>query len=137
MIRLERIYTPWGTLGWMYVEDKKFATMEPPWKNNKQSVSCIPEGIYQLGLRSSPIVKRINGYEEGWEVQEVPNRQYIMFHSGNYAKDSNGCILVGRNMLVHKDNIMVTHSQDAMDEWMELMDTKLLWDIEIKQWVPK
>jgi len=28
-------------------------------------------------------------------VQEVPNRNWILFHRGNTAKDTRGCILVG------------------------------------------
>ena len=29
-------------------------------------------------------------------VQDVPNRDYILFHIGNRAKDSRGCILTGQ-----------------------------------------
>ena len=28
-------------------------------------------------------------------IKEVPNRDYILFHRGNTAKDTRGCILVG------------------------------------------
>lgn len=70
-------------------------TLELPWAQNRPRVSCIPEGRYEcqkVWNRST-----IGGLKipETFEVKLVPERSGILFHVGNVAKDSNGCILVG------------------------------------------
>jgi hypothetical protein len=44
-------------------------------------------------------------------VQDVPNRDWILFHIGNTSKDTSGCILVGNG---RKQNA-VENSRLAMD----------------------
>lgn len=64
-----------------------FAT-ERPWLDNQRQVSCIPAGIYEVKWHRSP--------KFGWcyKVQNVPNRDSILFHSGNFPHQSYGCILL-------------------------------------------
>ena len=79
--------------GTLYDCDKKvfeFVTPEPPWRNNEKQVSCIPAGVYKVIPRKSP------KYGNHYHVQDVLLRDYILIHFGNYAKDSTGCILVGK-----------------------------------------
>jgi len=65
-------------------------TLELPWLNNQHNISCIPEGIYTAVRYMSP--KR--GYEV-FELTNVPDRDAIEIHVGNYPKDTDGCILLG------------------------------------------
>ena len=44
-------------------------------------------------------------------VQDVPNRDWILFHRGNSAKDTSGCILVG----LGSQQDLVKNSRLAMD----------------------
>ena len=44
-------------------------------------------------------------------VQDVPNRDWILFHRGNTAKDTSGCILVGNG----REQNVVENSRLAMD----------------------
>ena len=68
-------------------------TLENPWKDNQRNISCIPEGEYPVRLR----LPRESATREYVHllVQDVPNRDWILFHRGNFPKDTSGCILVG------------------------------------------
>jgi hypothetical protein len=84
-----------STLGKLYVDGEyECETLELPWLDNKQSVSCIPNGSYNVRIRSAD-ESRSYKYNH-LIVQEVPNRSYILFHIGNTTKDSRGCILSGQ-----------------------------------------
>jgi len=135
MIFLTRYYTPYGTWGDLEVEGKKFSTLERPWKGNKQSESCIIEGNFIMQMRESPVVRRVNGVNEGWEVTDVPSRKYIMVHSGNRVADSNGCLLIGKDKTIYDNELFITHSQDAFDEFMSILDSRQEWEIMIKPWL--
>lgn len=59
--------------------------------------TAIPTGIYQLLLTYSPKYKKIMPL-----VNNVKGYQGIRIHSGNTAKDTEGCLLVGKNKEVGK-----------------------------------
>ncbi len=93
---------------YLYVEDRLSAvlkTLELPWLDNRRNVSCIPEGVYNVSV-----------HPRGLSVENVPNRSGILFHVGNYTKNTRGCILPG---LYHDDIdgdgiTDVVHSASAM-----------------------
>ena len=66
-------------------------TLELPWKQNKQFISRIPSGVYQVKQRHS------DTYGLHWHVQNVKDRDLILIHAGNYHQDTEGCICVGRD----------------------------------------
>lgn len=66
-----------------------FVTLEPPWLHNAIGKSCIPPGIYTVKPRWSP------KYNNHFIIEDTLPRKYILFHIGNFRKDSTGCILVG------------------------------------------
>ena len=79
-----------GTYGVLIDGDTPIClTLERPWKNNKRNVSCIPTEIYMC--------KRVNSPKFGntFKVVDVPKRSHILFHKGNLAEDSHGCIILG------------------------------------------
>jgi len=85
---LTRTYSPDGTNGRLECDGELICyTIELPWRDNSNRVSCIPEGEYF-------IVKRYSAkYRWHMEVKDVPNRQFILFHPANYAlKELQGCI---------------------------------------------
>lgn len=137
MITLTRAYLPdhSATLGRLDVNQSTFYTLEPPWKSNEQVVSCIPEGVYPLQLRESPVVRRSSKGEfpEGWEVAEVKGRSFIMFHVGNWVEDTDGCILVGSAFSWHKEKgPMITHSAVGFRKFMLTLVNSDFWEIEIR-----
>ena len=87
-ILLIRTYHAAGVNGVFLFEGTELCkTIELPWKNNQPRVSCIPEGRYRLRRRHSP------RFREHFEVMDVKDRKYILFHAGNDAgKELRGCI---------------------------------------------
>jgi hypothetical protein len=91
-------------------------TLELPWLNNAPLTSCIPAGTYYVDARLS------GKYGRHWHVKalnhgEVYGRSMILIHNGNYHRDTQGCILIGRDIVDldndgHKD---VTSSKLTMD----------------------
>jgi len=67
----------------------EFVTLEPPWLDNAIGKSCIPAGFYDVKPRWSP------KYGNHFIVENTEPRTYILFHVGNFRKDSTGCVLVG------------------------------------------
>ena len=80
-------------------------TLEPTWRDYKNGAykvkgrSAIPEGRYAVVISWSPKFKQwlpilLGGpeFNKQW--------QGIRIHAGNTAKDTQGCILVGRNQQV-------------------------------------
>ena len=73
-------------------------TMERPWLNNQEGISCIPWGDYDC--------VRINSPKHGncFQVLHVPNRTNVEIHIGNTEDDSEGCILIGENFAYNIKN---------------------------------
>jgi hypothetical protein len=63
----------------------------------------IPAGAYVCKLLDHPV------HGLAWEVCDVPGRTGILFHVGNDADDSDGCILVGFGF----SDAAITFSADA------------------------
>lgn len=88
-IEIQRIYQPDCTLGVLTCGGLRLFTLELPFINNEQNISCIPSGFYKAVLRQS----HKNGLVI--ELLDVPDRSFIQIHTGNYTSQIKGCILVG------------------------------------------
>tara|TARA_R100001224_G_scaffold45134_3_gene26000 strand:+ start:883 stop:1296 length:414 start_codon:yes stop_codon:yes gene_type:complete len=103
-----------STIGKLYLNGELMCdTLENPWLDNQRNISCIPAGQYNVRLR----LARESATRDYLHllVQEVPNRSYILFHIGNTAKDTQGCILVG----LKREQDFVSNSRLAMDLLMK------------------
>ena len=83
-----------STVGELFLNGERMCdTLELPYINDERNISCIPEGEYKVRLR----LARESATRDYLHllVKDVPNRDYILFHRGNSAKDTSGCILVG------------------------------------------
>jgi hypothetical protein len=84
-LELLRTYDPEGTNGELKL--MVCNTIELPWLQNQRSISCIPEGRYEL----SKSVTQKHGVH--LLVSNVKGRSGILFHPANDAKkDLLGCI---------------------------------------------
>lgn len=133
-------YGPDGTFGTLlFPTGEKFWTVERPWLNNRVRESCIPEGIYTLEKRYSPVVKRSTSgeFEEGYEVTDVTGRTYIMIHPANWVGDVIGCIGVGLAYGIMNDRSgkpanSVMSSREAFRRVMALLDAGDNWTVDIR-----
>jgi hypothetical protein len=66
-------------------------SLEDPWRDNAPGVSCVPEGDYGLVY----VMSNRLGHETP-RLLNVPGRSGVLIHGGNTAKDTTGCLLVGR-----------------------------------------
>lgn len=73
--------------------DKLFEckTLEPAWKNNQPKESCIPTGKYIVTPRTSP------KFGNHYHILNVPGRDWVLFHAGNFRESTEGCVLVGKD----------------------------------------
>jgi hypothetical protein len=76
-------------------------TLENAWRGNERGVSCIPAGSYPLRLRTEGgyhqnYAKRF-AWHKGMVEVVVHDRTFILFHIGNYHRDTDGCILLGNS----------------------------------------
>ncbi len=93
---LERAYFKEGTNGTLFCSHTPFDiaqgkflchTIELPWKDNRRSISCIPEGVYEVVSRFS---KKFNHH---LLVKGVAKRNLILIHPANDAlMELEGCI---------------------------------------------
>lgn len=80
------------TRGVLLCGDVMLYTLELPWRDNKQNVSCIPAAEYNVNyLKRSGSGK----FRQVYHVTGVPDRSGILFHQGNVTSQIQGCILVG------------------------------------------
>ena len=107
-------FTEESTIGELFLNGERMCdTLENPYINNERNISCIPEGDYKVRLR----LARESATRDYLHllVQDVPSRDYILFHRGNTAKDTRGCILVG----LGSQQDFVQNSTLAMDLLMK------------------
>jgi hypothetical protein len=107
-------FTDKSTMGNLYLNGEWLCdTLELPYRDNKRSISCIPAGEYKVRLRTA----RESSTRDYLHllVEDVKDRTYILFHRGNSAKDTRGCVLVG----IGRKQDFVSNSTLAMDLLMK------------------
>ena len=124
--KLKRIlYTDEMTYGVLIVDNRPLVfTAELPWKENKKNISCIPIGDYT--------VKKVNSnrYGKAFSILNVPDRDHILFHSGNIPlDDSRGCVIVGDRFGVINDASAILSSRYALKILTDKMPD--IWKIKI------
>lgn len=100
-------------------------TLERPWAENQQNISCIPAGRYRCRRLHSP------KFGNTYEITEVPNRTHVLFHSGNTIEDTQGCILIGEEFSGTWDRPMIVSSRRGFIEFMRYLDGALEFDLVI------
>ena len=114
LLLIRDTFTDESTIGELFLNGERFCdTLELPYRDNQRSVSCIPTGSYKVRMRY-PRESATRDYLH-LLVQEVKDRSYILFHKGNTAKDTRGCILVGQG----SQQDIVQNSALAMDLLMK------------------
>ncbi|MGB1299218.1 MAG: DUF5675 family protein [Psychrobium sp.] len=126
-LKLNTIETPYNTIGVMEYGDFSCYTLELPWINNHQNISCIPAGTYECVKHMSP------RFGDCISIKNVVGRTDVLIHYGNFTGDTLGCILVGESIAdIDRDGIMdVASSKRTLEQLMLLMPDK--FDIVINR----
>ena len=87
-LQLQRTYGENGTNGKLTYQGQHICyTIELPWRNNLQRLSCIPVGTYKLAKR------KYTKHGEQIGIPAVLGREAILIHAANDAqRDLLGCI---------------------------------------------
>ncbi len=107
-------YTPLGTFGELQAGDARLNTVERPWRDNQEFVSCIPEGRYRCLPRFFN-----KGKYPAIGILDVPGRSHILFHRANVPRHVTGCIGVGASLGVLGGEWAVLDSRWAFDLFMK------------------
>ncbi len=120
-IAVRRWYHDDCTLGRLVCGPFQCFTLELPFEGNAPDVSCIIPGTYSAFKRTSPT----NG--PCIELRDVPGREYVQIHKGNYTRDILGCILVGDSIrFLDGDTVPdVTNSGATLARLLQLLPDEL------------
>lgn len=113
------------TFGTLRCDEFVCETLENPWLDNEPYVSCIPRGTYQC--------KRVDSPRFGitFEVGGVDDRSHILFHWGNYEKDTLGCILLGEARRPDAQPPMITNSRKTFGRFIKFTQVTDEFELEI------
>lgn len=92
-------------------------TLELPWKNNANNISCIPEGEYIAEVHNSP------NFGKCLWLKEVEDRSEILIHPANYVHQLRGCIALGNTRLeIDNDGQLdVSQSRKTVNQLLNLI----------------
>jgi len=112
-------------------------TIERPWipehggaPCGEPMVSCVPVGIYDLVLHDTPrhphtfalLNPALAIYHDPHHIPtNLCGRSECLIHAGNFASQSEGCILVGRGRGVLNGKPDVTDSHNALRDLLALV----------------
>lgn len=116
-----------GALTILNLKHPPIWTIEEPWRDNKQYVSCVPAGSYLVRPHSGT---KYHGKDptrvsdDAYVLAHVPGREAVLIHVGNTLEDTEGCILPGRaaGTLGGKDAVL--NSTSAMKILLEKIGRK-------------
>ena len=124
-----------GCISEVDIDDLKIYGMEQPWRNNKSSISCIPDGQYILVPHES------GKYGNTWAFvggtvshyrDRSSSRYACLIHAGNTVSDVKGCLAVGLDWTTTPEgNLFVSSSRKAMTALKEKLDTNKWYHAEI------
>lgn len=112
-----------GTKGVWIAPGFEARSIELPWKNNAQNISCISDGSYLCQVYKS------SRYGKVYQIKDVQGRTWILIHWGNWAgdeskgfrSDSNGCIIMGQFHGLIYGQEAVGLSRVTTQRWMNFM----------------
>lgn len=105
-----------GTEGLLVAGEFNCRTLELPWKENIQNISCIPAGKYNVEIRIS------NKYGRVYWIKNVKKRSFILLHSGNTTSHTYGCVLLGLKAGKLGGQVAVLNSRVAVRQFVEFME---------------
>lgn len=124
-----------GTFGVLITRHYECYTLELPWHDNRNSISCIPVGVYDAQFIIS------SKYGPAYWIRKVPDRSEILIHSGNFAGDrsegwethSLGCIMLGESKGVLGSQKAILLSRKALRQFIDREMERDDFKLEVKE----
>lgn len=93
----------------------------------------LPRGVTYTCRRG---MHRLDHYNKGepfetFEVMDVPGHSGILFHPGNFNRDSDGCILTGSELKTENSEWWVTQSRDTFRRFMQTLSGIDEFELEV------
>jgi len=127
LIRLEENFR-YGTFGVLKINKEVFCvTLEPPDILNEQNISSIPAQQYECRKHMSP------RFGNTFEVSNVPGRTEVLFHAGNFARNTWGCILLAQHFGKIQSDRVILNSGATFERFMALMKDVNVFHLTIKE----
>lgn len=112
--------SPEGCFGVLRIQKQVFClTLEPPDQANKPWTSCIPVQQYVCVHHES------EKFGLTYIVRDVPDREQIIFHWGNWLEDTQGCILLGNSLLYDGAKRGVANSRQTFARFLARLGSGL------------
>ncbi|MDH5573263.1 MAG: DUF5675 family protein [Gammaproteobacteria bacterium] len=114
-----------GTRGILVASGFFCHTLELPWRNNQQNISCIPAGEYECLFVKTRRV--IGGMRELYWLKSVPERTGVLKHAGTFAGDKSkgyrshvlGCLLLGYSIGTLENQQAIFQTRRCVREYIE------------------
>ncbi len=116
LLRLEE-NEKYGTFGLIKINKEVFSVcLEPPDYENQVSKSSIPVQQYMCKRIVSPT------FGETFEITNVPGRTHVLFHKGNFKRNTEACVLLAQYWgKLRTNERLVVNSGTTFQLFMEIM----------------
>ena len=98
-----------------YTCEHSYETPEQTWRPK------IPPGIYKC-VRGLHRLEGMTQDFQTFEITGVEGHSNLLFHTGNTSRDSEGCVLVGKELIL-VGVPMVTQSRESFARFMALQES--------------
>ena len=127
------------TVGKLYHRGKQIlVTVEKKWQDNEKDKSCIPAGIYGLTRRISPSKGETYYFSNpklGVTLNTPGTRTFIQIDKANVQSELLGCVAVGKEFSIYKNQWSITESKTTKEMLMKLLnDSEEVHTIEIMRY---
>lgn len=117
------------TPGELWIDDHRICyTVELPWKNNRERISCVPTGLYGLVLDMSKRFERVLP-----RILDVPGRAGIRLHAANQSHELEGCIAPVNKLYITNRKIFGNSSAITVVEVMRVIRAYSIEKIRITE----
>ncbi len=127
LIRLEEVHR-YGTFGVLKISKEVFCvTLEPPDRLNEAFMSSIPAQQYRCHKIKSP------KFGATWRVADVPGRDNILFHPGNFGNHTTGCIILAEHFGKLRGDRAVLNSGQTFKHFINYLSQYTALHLTIKE----